>query len=329
MYALDETDKRILAELDQRSRIGLKALAKKVGKPYHVVSYRFEQLTKNGVIKKFVTEVGLGKLGYFTHKIFFQLTGLTREKQEEFFSFLISHPDIIWVAVCEGRWDLMIAVYSKDVIEFAKVKDEVFRKFGDLISEYDITTIKDVYILKRSYLLHPDEPRSFPKNYKQEFYIAGNQKAGINERDKVILKLLAENSRLSLIDLAKKTGLNVKTIDARIKEIEKCGVIQGYCILIDLNRLGYKFYKMVVYLKDIRQENYKKLIEFFKRQSNIIHLIEAIGPWEIELEIETTSDREYYALSKAIRNRFPEVVKKIETVFISEEMKLVYLPEGL
>ncbi len=329
MYRIDVTDKKILAQLDQNSRTPLKILARNIRQPYHVVSYRFEQLVKYGLIKKFVTEVGLGKLGYFVYKIFFQLTGLTKEKQEEFFSFLVKNPDIIWVASCEGRWDLMVAVYSKDVVEFSKVKDEVLRKFGNFISEYDITIIKDVYILKRSYLLHPAEPRSFPKAYRQEYYIAGNQKASIDEKDKAILKLIAENSRMGLIELAQKTGLDPKTVASRIRGMEKSGVIQGYCILLDLNKLGYMYYKMVVYLQDIQKENYDRLIEFFKMQPNVIHLIEAVGPWEIELEIETTSDRDFHALGKAIRNRFPGVVKKIETAFISEEMKLMYLPARL
>lgn len=329
MYQLDKIDKKILSQLDKNSRVPLKSLAKNARHPYHVVSYRFDQLVKRGIIKKCVTEVGLGKLGFFVYKIFFQLKGLTEERQEDFFSFLVDHKDIIWVAACEGRWDLMIAVYSRDVIEFSEVKDEIFRKFGDNISEYDITTIKDVHILKRSYLMNPKEPRTFPKNYKQEFYIAGNKRAGIDEKDGAILKLIAGNSRLGLMKIAKKTGLNPKTVASRIAELEKNGVIQGYCILIDLNKIGYKFYKMVVYLQDVREENYKKLIEFFKAQPNVIHLIEAIGPWEIELEIETTSDRDFHALSKSIRNCFPGVVKKIETAFISDEMKLVYLPAKL
>ncbi len=329
MYPLDVTDKKIITELDKNSRIPLKTLANNIGKPYHVVSYRFEQLVKRGVIKKFITEVGLGKLGYFVYKIFFQLTGLTKEKHAEFFAYLVDSPDIIWVADCEGRWDLMIAVYAKDVVEFAEVKDRIFREFGGLISEYDITTIKDVYILKRSYLLHPGEPRIFPKTYKQELYIAGNRRASFDEKDKAILKLLAGNSRLGLLELAKKTGSDPKTISSRIKAMEASGVIQGYCILLDLNLLGYKYYKMVVYLQDIRKENYEQLIDFFKRQPNVIHIIEAVGPWEIELEIETASDSDFHALSKAVRNRFPGVIKKIETAFISDEMKLVYLPARL
>ncbi len=326
---MTEVDKKILTQLDISARANLKELARKIRSPYHVVSYRFEQLIKNGIIKKFVTEFGLGKLGYFVYKIFFQLKGLTKEREEEFFSYLVKHEDIIWVAKCEGRWDLMIAIYAKDVIEFSKIKDEIFRKYGDLIAEYDTTIIKEVYILKRSYLLYPNESRIFPKNYKQEFYIAGNETVRLDESDKKILKLIPDNARFKLIDLTKKAKLNVKTVSSKLKKLEAGGVVQGYTILINLNRIGYKFYKMIIYLQDIGEESYASFMKFCKRHPNIIHLIEAIGPWEIELEIETFSDKEYYELGKAIRNKFPGIVKKIESVFISDEMKLVYLPARL
>lgn len=60
---------------------------------------------------------------------------------------------------------------------------------------------------------------------------------------------------------------------------------------------------------------------------NIVHVIESLGPWEIELEIETESLEDFYSITHKIRNQFPGIIKKTESVIISDEMKLDFFPE--
>ena len=60
---------------------------------------------------------------------------------------------------------------------------------------------------------------------------------------------------------------------------------------------------------------------------NVIHIIESLGPWEVELEVETESLEDFYNLTHEIRNKFSDIIKKTESVIISNEMKLDYFPE--
>ncbi len=61
----------------------------------------------------------------------------------------------------------------------------------------------------------------------------------VDEADRAILRLLKENARLSFRELARKTGLSVGTVISRIKRMEKLGIIKGYSVLVDPEKLGY------------------------------------------------------------------------------------------
>ena len=60
---------------------------------------------------------------------------------------------------------------------------------------------------------------------------------------------------------------------------------------------------------------------------NVIHIIQSLGPWEVELEIETESLEDFYNLTHQIRNEYSDIIKKTESVIISNEMKLDFFPE--
>ncbi|VVC04625.1 HTH-type transcriptional regulator Ptr2 [Candidatus Burarchaeum australiense] len=320
-YTLDKADRKILAELDADSRQGFSSMAKKTRIPLHVVAYRIKRMADEGLIKKFTTLVALGKLGFFVYKIYFQLTGMPAEKEKLMTNYLLENKKVSWVAKSEGQWDLMIAVYARDIVEFGKIKDEIFFRYGRYVSDYAITMVKETYVLRRSYFLEEERHSA-----QEELYVGGNVKCELKDGDKKLLRLLVENSRLSAMELAEKTRLNIKTVLARLKELKRLGVIQGYGIELDLRKIDYKYYKLCIYLSKTDENGYKRLVDYFRGNPNVKHLIEAIGPWELELEVEVKKDEDFYNLNRNIRNVFTDNVKRIESVVISDEMKLDFLP---
>ena len=322
-YTIDQRDKRIMLELDRNSRQSISEISKNSKIPRNIVDYRIRQLVKEKIITKFVTEVALGKIGYFTYKIYCQISGLSKEIQDNFYRDLIENKNFIWVAKCEGRWDLLLASYAKNIIEFNKIKKEFLMKYGKFISDYAITTVDEAYILERIYLSEGKRRKSV------ELYMGGTEVAQIDSADKKLLEILANNARIKIIELSKILKLNVRTSLSKIKRLEKEGVIQGYTTFFDLKKINYHFFKICIYLKDINEKRYKELISFCKEQKNVVHLIESVGPWELELEIETPSNIEFQEINNEIRNAFSDIVRKVESVIITDEMKLEFLPQNI
>ena len=72
--------------------------------------------------------------------------------------------------------------------------------------------------------------------------------------DRSILNVLAEDGRISITELAKRIGLSKSPTQARLRRLEKSGIIIGYRAMLDPIRLGLDHVAFVeVRLSDTRQ----------------------------------------------------------------------------
>jgi Lrp/AsnC family leucine-responsive transcriptional regulator len=60
----------------------------------------------------------------------------------------------------------------------------------------------------------------------------------VEDLDRRIIRLLAEDGRRSFTDLARDTGLSVSAVHQRVRRLEKRGVLRGYRADIDLEQAG-------------------------------------------------------------------------------------------
>ena len=62
----------------------------------------------------------------------------------------------------------------------------------------------------------------------------------VDHTDVKLLRSLMEDARLSSRQTARKVGVSVGTVLARIKKMERDGVIKGYSAVLDHEKLGYE-----------------------------------------------------------------------------------------
>jgi Lrp/AsnC family leucine-responsive transcriptional regulator len=60
----------------------------------------------------------------------------------------------------------------------------------------------------------------------------------MEEIDRRIVTLLAEDGRMSFTELARETGLSVSAVHQRVRRLEKRGVLRGYAAIIDYDAVG-------------------------------------------------------------------------------------------
>jgi DNA-binding Lrp family transcriptional regulator len=85
-------------------------------------------------------------------------------------------------------------------------------------------------IIKRTFL----KARAYWKNVQETHQME------LNEIDAKILKALLEDARFSSRQIAKNVGVSVGTVLSRIKKMEEEGLIKGYSVILDQERLGYE-----------------------------------------------------------------------------------------
>ncbi len=62
----------------------------------------------------------------------------------------------------------------------------------------------------------------------------------LSETDVKILQALLEDARFSSRQIAKKVGVSVGTVLSRIKKMEDDGLIKGYSVIMNHEKLGYE-----------------------------------------------------------------------------------------
>lgn len=62
----------------------------------------------------------------------------------------------------------------------------------------------------------------------------------LNDTDFKILQSLLEDARFSSRQIAKNVGVSVGTVLSRIKKMEDEGLIKGYAVVLDHEKLGYQ-----------------------------------------------------------------------------------------
>src|SRR3989338_5386621 len=306
---IDLLDKKILLELDQNSRLSYPQLSRKVHASKEVVAYRIRRLVDQKVISHFYTIISLSTLGYFNYKIYAQLHGLSEEKEHILIQKLKDNKDIVWLATCEGRWDLMISFYAKHIQEFAEMKAKVFEIIGQHIQEYAIIINEDGFILHRDYL---GQRRNISRAIIP--YLGNVGTLIIDEKERNLLIALATDSRLPITEIANASGYSTKTVIEKIRTLKKSNLIQSFTIGINLAAINYFGFKIFIYLQDLSRESYSSIFNFCKEFPQVRHIIKILGAWELELELETPNPRDLQLIIKKLKNRFPDKIKRIESV---------------
>jgi len=60
----------------------------------------------------------------------------------------------------------------------------------------------------------------------------------VEDLDRQILRLLADDGRRSYTDLAKDTGLSVSAVHQRVRRLEQRGLLRGYRAVVDSEQVG-------------------------------------------------------------------------------------------
>ncbi len=61
----------------------------------------------------------------------------------------------------------------------------------------------------------------------------------MDEVDKRILNELIDDSRLSYNEISRRVGISVATVTTRVRNLEKQGIIRGYSVTLDTEKIGY------------------------------------------------------------------------------------------
>ena len=162
MIKLDIKDKKILYELDIDSRQAFSRIAKKVGLSPQSVDYRVKRLIGKGIIKDYLLIVAYQNLGHTNYMIYLSFQNIDKEKENLIVETLKKHKNIGIVWKCEGKWDMVLGLIARNIIELSETFSEINNQFSQYIRNYDMVTHTHSEFYHLSFLLNKKEITKIP-----------------------------------------------------------------------------------------------------------------------------------------------------------------------
>ena len=323
MQDLDSKDHKILYHLFLNSRESLSMIGKKVGLPKTVVKYRIDRLVNENIIQNFNTMIDVFKLGYIVYRLNFVFQYASPEKENEIINYFVNYNNTWSASSSKGRYDFTTTILVKNPNEFYAFYEETLKRYRYFLKEIGFSQLYEKFGYKHA-TLFTELPHSDEKAYEYRYT---GQIVKIDPVDYQILCLLAKNSRIPSIEIAKKNNMTSTTIINRINKLAKLGIIQRYSITIDTTRLGYKPFNVNLSLRNYDKKNY--IISYLSNIPFIQEIHKSIGGCDLELSIFTLNFEHFHKIMEDIRNKFPEDITNYDYLYVTKIHKTNFLPEKL
>jgi Lrp/AsnC family leucine-responsive transcriptional regulator len=143
----------------------------------------------------------------------------------------------------------------------------------------------------------------------------------LDRSERVILRALQQDGRLSNVELAREVGLSESPCFRRVRRLEETGVIRGYTALVDPHRLGYGVTAFVSVTLD--KSRHAETPAFLARVAAEEHIVEChatSGSHDYLLKVIARSIEHFSELCMERILRFPGV-SNVESAFSLREIK--------
>lgn len=284
---VDKIDIKILDVLREDARSSLKDLSKKCRISKQTALYRINRLVEKKMIKGFHANIDYTVLGYDMYYLFIKTRYLADE--QAFVKELSRLEGCISIMNCLSQYNYTIKLITKDIYSTTKELEDLFNRKK---------TITTHFMLQR-----------LEKTRRQ---------VSIDEKDRLILKELSVNCRLTSLEISRRTGLSYDVVHARIKNLIKEKVIENFITVIDFERAGFVDYSILMKFADDKLEQLPLLESQLKNDPLAVRRFKTVGEFSYMFEIV---DKDFLSINdkiNRIRSQFHEMIRSSHIVPIQK-----------
>ncbi len=318
----DLKDKRILSELDFNAKLTTTSLAKKVRLSRQVVDYRLNRLKNQKTIYAFYTLIDPGMVGFSLFRIHLKLKNITEKEYSVFAHDLFENYPVFWIAFVFGSFDMIIDVFSKNANYFENLFSKILKKYKQIIQNYETQVILELNLYNYNYFLNSSRLRKKITLHKN----VGN--VILDEKNKQILTIIKNNSRLSFEEIGRMVNLTRNAVKNRIKNLEQKQVIKGYMFLVDFRHFNKQSFKILIRYDHSKINIEHSLLSFLKQKTGVLATLKLLGRWNLDIEIHTKDIKELQQFMMYLRNNF-EIIQDYEILQIINDFGIAFYPRNL
>ncbi|HSW03506.1 Lrp/AsnC family transcriptional regulator [Aquabacterium sp.] len=148
----------------------------------------------------------------------------------------------------------------------------------------------------------------------------------LDKFDISILQALQRDARISMQALSAEVGLSASPCWTRIKRLEEAGVIQGYTVRVDAEKVGLPDTVIVQVTLDSHSD--ESLLDFGRALEAIPEVLEAYlvsGDYDYYIRIAVSNTRDYERLLRERLYKIPGI-RHSKSSFVLRQLKQSPLP---
>lgn len=298
---------RILHAFDLDARQSYATLSRRIGPSRDSVRQIVDRFEQDRVIRGYITIIDIGKLGYIGVGVYARLDTTKPALLKRFYDHLQKSNKIYWAALLGGRFDVLFAIQARSLVDFSETLSDIQSRFP-FVSDSQFAIRIRATQFQRTYL-NQKKPGRIQGGF--EAHDAG---ASLTTRELAVLRCLIRDPRMTVLDIARESGMSRITAESTKSRLEKEGVIQGYSALIDCHKLKRESHLVLITLKRFDQVTRSRVRKFAASEAEIIFCIESIGSWHTEFHCEVPSQRSLQELTRRFRETFPDEIVRIEII---------------
>src|SRR3989344_5891027 len=134
---------------------------------------------------------------------------MDKKTEEAMIKYFKENGDTVWAASCDGRFDIIVSFWAKNMAYLTNVLLDFQKRFGEYILERQLATIIYGEYFVRDYLID-----SKPSEYRKSFF-----KATSEERKRTLMEYCRMNS--NIVYIVKCLGQWDFEIDIEVENTEK------------------------------------------------------------------------------------------------------------
>jgi Lrp/AsnC family transcriptional regulator, leucine-responsive regulatory protein len=133
----------------------------------------------------------------------------------------------------------------------------------------------------------------------------------VDKKDRKILKVLFEDGRMSIANIAKKTNLRRDSISRRIKNLIKNKILRGFVPVINGPALGLPNTAILLFKLNI-SDNKEQFVKKLVANKFLVHVSELLGNFDIYGAVLYKNTNHLNTIVKEIKEYVPNIIQNLE-----------------
>ena len=314
---LKPQDAKLLEYLYHHAREPSTKIAKALGLTREQVDYKIKKFLSEGIIKQFTTLFNYTALGYPEYRIL--LLKFTKPVHaKNFYNKSGNDANRLDVGFIINKYGAFTELFFKN--------DENFREYLFKILNEQKDKISDYFIFNPYYT--KVWPLKFLKGKKEEGvpFITDSKEISLDKQEIQILKMLAEDGRERIVEIAGKLKISPELALYKIKKLHERKVILSSAILFDMKKLGYFYSTILINIQNMSKENEKKIKDFAEKSELIRSIVLSMSKPNCFVQLFHKELQDLINEINKLKELFSDDVVDIDVLFMDSEFKINPLP---